>query len=204
MLASLAMRTQAALCGSQAGLLRLPRAVRPGSCLEVWSLFDPMHLRAAAMQCTRDRVCYAQLSCTADACALQQREKGSTAYMLRPPTNFWRPRFDCMQALCLSQLSSRQPIPQDALLLRHKASSNSGSKRSSSVAAAAARHSAATAVAAFEERIEEKELHVEASEAYLAVSDSCNRPANKTAWSTYDRWHAAQQQLGVLRLCSVV
>jgi hypothetical protein len=34
---------------------------------------------------------------------------------------------------------------------------------------AAARHPAATAVAAVEERIEEKELHVEASEAYLAV-----------------------------------
>ncbi|WIA14237.1 hypothetical protein OEZ85_002775 [Tetradesmus obliquus] len=102
------MRTQAALCGSQSGLLRLPRALRPGTCLE---------------------------------------------------------------ALCLSQLSSRQPIPQDVLLLRHKASS-SNSKRRSSVATAAARQPAAAAAVAFEERIEEKELHVEASEAYLAYAMS--------------------------------
>jgi hypothetical protein len=94
---------------------------------------------------------------------------------------FFAPTFDCMQALCLSQLSSRQPIPQDALLLRHKASSSSsgGGKRSSSVAAAAARHPAATAVAAVKERIEEKELHVEASEAYLAVSYGCCTPGNQ-------------------------
>ncbi|KAF6254075.1 DNA topoisomerase [Scenedesmus sp. NREL 46B-D3] len=111
MLASLAMRTQAALCGSQAGLLRLPRAVRPGSCLV---------------------------------------------------------------ALCLSQLSSRQPFPQDALLLRHNASSTSSSSgKRGGVAATAARHSAATAAtAAVEERIEEKELHVEASEAYLSYAMS--------------------------------
>ncbi|WIA34417.1 hypothetical protein OEZ86_012752 [Tetradesmus obliquus] len=102
------MRTQAALCGSQSGLLRLPRALRPASCLE---------------------------------------------------------------ALCLSQLSSRQPIPQDVLLLRHKASS-SNSKRRSSVATAAARQPAAAAAVAVEERIEEKELHVEASEAYLAYAMS--------------------------------
>jgi hypothetical protein len=75
--------------------------------------------------------------------------------------------FFALQALCLSQLSSRQPIPQDALLLRHNASS---SRRSSTVAAAAARQPAAAAAVAVEERIEEKELHVEASEAYLAVS----------------------------------
>eukprot|EP00883_Tetradesmus_obliquus_P009307 jgi/Sobl393_1/20105/SZX79179.1 len=102
------MKTQAALCGSQSGLLRLPRALRPASCLE---------------------------------------------------------------ALCLSQLSSRQPIPQDVLLLRHKASS-SNSKRRSSVATAAARQPAAAAAVAVEERIEEKELHVEASEAYLAYAMS--------------------------------
>jgi hypothetical protein len=89
----------------------------------------------------------------------------------------------CMQALCLSQLSSRQPIPQDALLLHHKASSSSGGKRSSSVAAAAARHPAATAAAAVEERIEEKELHIEASEAYLAVSDYLLYSRNQTALS---------------------
>lgn len=77
--------------------------------------------------------------------------------------------FWLLQALCLSQLSSRQPIPQDVLLLRHKASS-SNSKRRSSVATAAARQPAAAAAVAVEERIEEKELHVEASEAYLAVS----------------------------------
>jgi hypothetical protein len=44
------------------------------------------------------------------------------------------------------------------------------------VAAAAARQPAAAA-AAVEERIEEKELHVEASEAYLAVSGKCSHAA---------------------------
>lgn len=83
----------------------------------------------------------------------------------------------CVQGLCTAHPCSRQQAPQHGLLLGsshavslHRHSSSSSASSGSGSAAARASKQLAAAAVAVEERIEEKELHVEASESYLAVS----------------------------------